>query len=142
MLPTYWADVKANSTVIDYPVLIDVLKDHGCAIGIYADSQFGRHKIKDTTFRGSEVHEAFAGATTDATDQDMTAQLIEFVEAQHQEGRPAFGFAFYKSTHYGYHYPPETARFLPFRTLNYALCVDEDVPLYLNHYRKAVRYVD
>lgn len=140
--PTYWAAVKANSAVIDNPVLIDVLKDHGYAFGIYADSQFDRHKIKDTTFRGIEVHEAFAGATTDAKDQDMTTQLIEFMEARHREGRPAFGFAFYKSTHYGYHYPPETARFLPFRKLNYPLRVEEDVPLYLNHYRNAVRYVD
>jgi uncharacterized protein len=141
--PTYWAEVKANSAAIDNPVLIDVLKDQGYAFGIYADSQFPRHKIKDTTFRGIEVHEAFAGATPDARDQDMTAQVVEFMEARHREGRPAFGFAFYKSTHYSYHYPPETARFRPFRVLNYALPgAEQDVPLYLNHYRNAVSYVD
>lgn len=141
--PTYWAEVKANSAAIDNPVLIDVLRDQGYAFGIYADSQFGRHKIKDTTFRGIEVHEAFAGATVDARDEDMTAQVVEFMQAQHREGRPAFGFAFYKSTHYGYHYPPETAPFRPFRVLNYALPgTDQDIPLYLNHYRNAVSYVD
>jgi uncharacterized protein len=141
--PTYWAEVKANSAAIDNPVLIDALKDQGYAFGIYADSQFGRHKIKDTTFRGIEVHEAFAGATVDARDGDLTAQLIEFMEARHGEGRPAFGFAFYKSTHYGYHYPPAAARFQPFRVLNYALPgTERDLPLYLNHYRNAVSYVD
>jgi membrane-anchored protein YejM (alkaline phosphatase superfamily) len=81
--PTYWAEVKANSAAIDNPVLIDALKDQGYAFGIYADSQFGRHKIKDTTFRGIEVHEAFAGATVDARDGDLTAQLFEFMEARY-----------------------------------------------------------
>src|SRR5262245_45823258 len=141
--PTYWAEVKAHSAAINNPVLIDVLQDQGYAFGIFADSQFGRHKIKDTIFRGIEVHEAFAGATADARDQDLTAQLIAFMQGRREEGRPAFGFAFYKSTHYGYHYPPEAARFQPFRVLNYALPgSDQDIPLYLNHYRNAVNYVD
>ena len=141
--PTYWAEVKANSAAIDNPVLIDVLKDQGYAFGIYADSQFGRHKIKETTFRGIEVHESFAGTTAAARDQDMTARLVEFMEARHREGRPSLGFAFYKSTHYGYDYPPGTARFRPFRALNYAFPGGgQDVPLYLNHYRNAVSYVD
>jgi membrane-anchored protein YejM (alkaline phosphatase superfamily) len=141
--PTYWTAVKANSAVIDNPVLIDVLKDHGYAFGIYADSQFGRHKIKDTTFRGIEIHESFAGASPDAKDQDMTAQLVGFMEARDGERRPFFGFAFYKSTHYSYYYPAGAVRFRPFRELNLALPGDRrDLPLYLNHYRNAVSYVD
>ena len=141
--PTYWTAVKANSAVIDNPVLIDILKDHGYAFGIYADSQFGRHKIKDTTFRGIEIHESFSGASPDARDQDLTTQLIAFMETRGREERPFLGFAFYKSTHYSYHYPAGAARFRPFQELNLVLPgARGDLPLYLNHYRNAVSYVD
>jgi membrane-anchored protein YejM (alkaline phosphatase superfamily) len=141
--PTYWAAVRANSAVIDNPVLIDIVKDGGYAFGIYADSQFDRHKIKATTFRGIEIHESFAGAAPDAKDQDLTSQIVEFMEAQKREGRPFLGLAFYKSTHYRYHYPAGTARFRPFQELNVTLPGDpRNLPLYLNHYRNAVSYVD
>jgi membrane-anchored protein YejM (alkaline phosphatase superfamily) len=141
--PTYWSAVKANNAVIDNPVLIDVLGKSHYAFGIYADSQFGRHKIKDAMFRGITVHETFAGGSPDAKDDDMTNQLIGFVDREHRAGRPFFGFAFYKSSHYSYRYPSSAARFQPTKELNVALDQNAaDVTPFMNDCRNSVYYTD
>ena len=141
--PTYWSAIKANSASIHNPVLIDALEQNGYAFGIYADSQFERHKIKDTVFQGIDVHETFAGATPDLKDADLNAQLLAFMQASRQEGRPFFGFAFYKSTHYSYCYPQSAVRFRPFRDLHIGLVGNTgDLTPFLNDYRNSVRYVD
>lgn len=141
--PTYWEAVKANSSAIHNPVLIDALEANGYAFGIYADSNFDRHKIKETVFAGIEVHESFLGQNHDDRDEDLTRRLITFIEEQTRAERPFMGFAFYKSTHYSYHYPEESAQFLPARDLNVALLGRHPDPTpYLNDYRNAVRHVD
>jgi membrane-anchored protein YejM (alkaline phosphatase superfamily) len=141
--PTYWEAVKGHSTAIDNPVMIDALEANGYAFGIYADSNFDRHKIKETVFAGIEVHESFIGQKHDTRDEDLTRQLIGFIEEQVRTERPFMGFAFYKSTHYSYHYPEESAHFRPARNLNVALLGnDADPTPYLNDYRNSVRHVD
>jgi membrane-anchored protein YejM (alkaline phosphatase superfamily) len=141
--PTYWPAVKANSAVIDNPVLIDVLKEKGYAFGIFADSQFGRHKIKDAMFRGIPIHESFTGRFADDRDDDMTNQLIGFMDEQHAAGKPFFGFAFFKSTHYAYCYPPAAARFQPAKDLNIATAGnDTDTTPFVNDCRNSVFYTD
>jgi len=141
--PTYWTAVKANSPAIDNPVLIDALEANGYAFGIFADSHFQRHKIKDTVFRGIDVQESFAGSSADAKDRDLTNRLIAFATEQDRAGKPFFGFAFYKSTHFSYYYPKESARFRPAHKLNPALASRERDPVpVLNDYRNSVSYVD
>jgi membrane-anchored protein YejM (alkaline phosphatase superfamily) len=142
--PTYWTAVKANSATIDNPVLIDVLRDNDYAFGIFADSHFERHKIKQAMFRGIEVRESFAGRTADAKDADLTKQLIGFIAEQDSAAHPFFGFAFYKSTHFSYYYPKEAAAFTPARKLNLALTVSsrDDREAFFNDYLNAVHYTD
>lgn len=141
--PSYWTAVKANSAAIDNPVLIDVLQSNGYAFGIFADSHFKREKIKDTTFRGIDVHEDFKGSTPDARDRDMTDRLLAFAKREHAAGKPFFGFAFYKSTHSSYYYPKEATRFTPTNTLNVALIDNQRDPTpYLNDYKNSIGYVD
>ncbi len=141
--PTYWTAVKANSAVIHNPVLIDALQANGYAFGIYADSHFGRHKIKDTIFRDIDVHESFAGDSPDCKDRDMNRQLIGFMDEQQRRQKPFMAFAFYKSTHYSYYYPESAARFRPSQKLNVAFAGNARNPaLYLNDYRNSIRYVD
>jgi membrane-anchored protein YejM (alkaline phosphatase superfamily) len=141
--PTYWTAVKSNSTVIDNPLLIDALADNGYEFGIYAKSEFGRHKIKDTMFRGIEIHETFAGSSVDQRDQDLNTQLLAFMHDCQRQGKPFFGFAFYKSTHYSYYYPENAARFRPAQKLLIGLVGGQrDPELFLNDYRNSIRYVD
>jgi membrane-anchored protein YejM (alkaline phosphatase superfamily) len=140
---TYWAAVKGNNARIHNPVLVDALQANGYAFGIYANSHFERHKIKDAVFRGIEVHESFAGATDDARDHDMTEQLLGFMERQQAARTPFFAFAFYKSTHYSYYYPPDRAPFQPVAELNVvrASGADDARPV-LNDYLNSLHYVD
>lgn len=141
--PTYWTAVKANAATIDNPVLIDALQDNGYAFGIFADSHFERHKIKDTVFRGIDVDETFAGKNADQKDRDLTQKLIAFTHAQRAAGRPYFAFAFYKSTHFSYFYPKDSARFLPAHKLNVVTINKERDPTeFLNDYRNSIHYVD
>ena len=141
--PTYWTAVKANASSIDNPVLIDVLRANDYAFGIYADSHFDRHKIKDGMFRGIEVHEDFEGRTADLKDRDLTGRLLAFALDAHAAGRPFFGFAFYKSTHFNYYYPKESARFTPAHKLNLATVgMRRNRETFFNDYRNAVYYTD
>ena len=140
---TYWKAVKANNVSIHNPVLIDALQDNGYALGIFAKSNFSAHKIKEAVFRDIDVEETFAGTTAHENDRDMTDRLFSFMSAQRAAGKPFFGFAFYKSTHYAYDYPPDSAPFQPSHDLNVlrATARDDPTPM-LNDYRNAVHYVD
>jgi membrane-anchored protein YejM (alkaline phosphatase superfamily) len=144
--PTYWTAVKANSATIDNPVLIDVLGENDYAFGIFADSHFERHKIKDAMFHDIEVKETFAGKNADTKDADMTNQLIRFMSDEHAAGRPFFGFAFYKSTHFNYFYPRDDAPFKPARKLDLGLTGSsrsaENRDAFFNDYLNAVHYTD
>ena len=141
--PTYWTAVKANSVYIDNPVLIDALKENGYSFGVYARSNFTRHKIKATVFRGIDVHESFAGNAIIQQDSDMTEQLISFIRGQKKQPHPFMAMAFYKSDHFPYNYPADDSIFLPATDLNFMFTTaDTDPANYLNDYRNATHYVD
>jgi membrane-anchored protein YejM (alkaline phosphatase superfamily) len=141
--PTYWGAVKANSTAIDNPVLVDALLDNGYVFGVFAKSKFGRHKISDTIFRGMPILEEFGGRTVQKFDEMMNEQVIAFMREQSEQSHPFFCFVFYKSSHFNYAYPREHRLFEPAQNMRMAF-VDEDTDPapYLNDYRNAVHYVD
>jgi membrane-anchored protein YejM (alkaline phosphatase superfamily) len=141
--PTYWTAIKANSVLIDNPVLIDVLKDNGYSFGIYAKSNFVRHKIKDTIFRGIDVNEDFEGGSIVEQDADMTHRIISFLRKQKEGSNPFMVFAFFKSDHFPYHYPDTDSLFLPAENLNFMLTTaDTDPEEYINDARNSHHYVD
>lgn len=141
--PTYWPAVKANSTALDNPVLMDVLKDCGYTCAVFARSKFERHKIKDTIFRGVPLFEDFGGPTVQDHDVELTELVRSFVTETSDEGLPFMLFAFYKSSHFNYCYPPRYRIHRPARNMRLAF-VDEttDPEPYLNDYRNAVHYCD
>lgn len=140
--PTYWTAVKANSASIDNPVLIDVLKERGYEFGVFARSNFDRHKIKATIFNGIEVHETFSGNSAPEEDRDMTDQVERFIEEKAREETPFMALAFYKSSHAPYEYPEEHAVFDNVKNVGIGLTKDTDPAPYLNDYRNALHYVD
>lgn len=140
---TYWTAVKANNSIIRNPALIDVLQEYGYEFGIFAKSNFKRHKIKDAVFQGIEVHETFAGTSEVEQDGDMTNQLISFLRGQQGNSNPCFAFAFYKSNHAPYRYPAMDTLFRPAGDLDLMRANGESDPtLYLNDYKNSTRYVD
>ncbi|MBU8870012.1 MAG: sulfatase-like hydrolase/transferase [Gemmatimonadales bacterium] len=140
--PTYWAAVKANNILIDNPPLIDVLGDRGYALGIFADSSFKRHKIKDTVFRGIEVVEEFEGRNIPQKDADLASRLRQFMCDQSEANNPFFAFAFFKSSHNGYNYPKEHDIFQPSRNMNLAFVDSKNRESYKNDYLNSVHYSD
>jgi len=143
LCPTYWPAVKANNAIIHNPVLIDVLMKRNYAFGIYAKSNFQRHKIKDAVFRDIPIHEDFIGKTKIEQDSDMNRQLISFLHQQKRLGKPFMAMAFYKSNHAPYEYPPEDTVFRPAADKNLMDTGDDaDATEYLNDYRNSTRYVD
>lgn len=143
MHANYWTGVKANNAVISNPVLIDRLQDLGYGIGVYANSNFERHKVKDTTFAGIEVHEDFGSDHVEGQDANMTRMMIEFIDEQTDAGKPWFTFGFYKATHYSYYYPQEHRIFNPAKDLRLGFTGGDTEPeKYWNDYCNAVHYND
>ena len=140
--PTYWSAVKANSVSIDNPILIDVMKEHGYAFGIFAKSNFERHKIKETMFNGIEIHETFSGLTIPEKDRDLTNQVLKFMEENARDRTAFLALAFFKSSHAPFHYPREHAIFGDTRNLGLAQTKNTDPEPFLNDYRNSVHYVD
>ncbi len=141
--PTYWTEVKAKSELIDNPVFIDILQDRGYEFGIYAKSRFRRHKIKDTVFRGIEVHKDFAGATFAEQDRDLTDQLLGFIDRQHAAQKPFMAMAFFKASHFSFSFDEEHAVFQPAKKVNLALADRiTDMTPYLNYYRNSIYFDD
>jgi len=141
--PTYWSAVRANSVLIDNPVFIDVLKKNNYRFGIYAKSNFERHKIKTTCFRGIEVHKDFKGDGIVGEDSDMVRQLSDFLRSRADSSDPFLALAFFKSNHFPYHYPPEDTIFRPAGDLGLMFTSDDTDPYYyFNDYLNATHYVD
>ncbi len=140
--PTYWPAVKANSASIDNPVLIDVLKSRGYEFGIFAKSNFDRHKIAATMFNGIEIHETFSGRTIPEQDEDMARQLMGFMAGSARDGRPFMALAFFKSSHAPYEYPGDRAIFGRAKNVGLALKKSTDPAPFLNDYRNSLHYVD
>ena len=140
---TYWTAVKANNSAIHNPVLVDVLEENEYDFGIFARSNFKRHKVKDAVFRGIEVRKSFAGDSKVEQDLDMTRQLIGFLREQQDSTRPFFAFGFYKSNHAPYWYREIDTLFRPAGDQNLMLANDETDPtFYLNDYKNSTHYVD
>ena len=140
--PTYWPAVKANSNAIVNPPLIDAMTDRGYTFGVFADSNFKRHKIMDTMFQGIDVHESFAGRDDAERDADMLQQVLLFLDECEAHSNPYMLFAFFKASHTGYRYPPDQAPFRPSRRLNPTIAKGADADLYINDYRNALHYDD
>ena len=140
---SYWSTVKANASMIDKPVLIDVLEERGYSFGIYARSNFERHRISDAIFRGIDIHESFAGKSVVERDADMTRQVTEFIRRQSAANQPYMSLVFYKSNHSPYNYPESHRVFTPAYDLNPILAdKDSDPQPFINDYWNATHYVD
>jgi len=141
--PTYWDAVKANSTAIDNPVLVDVLRHRNYRFGIFAKSRFHRHKIADTVFRGISIQEDFQGRDDSEQDVDMTNRMLAWLDTTDGDGRPFFMFGFFKASHFNYSYDDAHDKFHPSRKLHMSLIGGrKDPQLFYNDYRNAILFDD
>jgi len=140
---TYWPAVKANSTSIDNPVLIDVLEDRGYAMRVFARSGFDRHKITDTHFRGIDLVQEFPSRTVHGWDRDATDQIKDFMRENVAADHRYFAYIFFKATHFNYHYPDSLRIHTPSADLNVVTAnQNTEIEPLLNDYRNAVHFND
>ena len=141
--PTYWEAVKANSSVIDNPVFIDLLKENNYDFGIYSNSSFERLKIASTVFNNIEIHKDFDGKGELQKDRDKNNLFIEFLEGRKTKDNPFFGFVFYKSTHHAYHSPEKHQIFKPTGRINLGLVNNStNSAPFFNAYKNSIHYID
>jgi len=141
--PTYWEAVKANSSIIDNPVFIDILKNKNYQMGIFNHSNFDKFKLTSTIFNGLQVHNKFKGKYDWQKDQNMNLDLIAFLNEQKKADKPFFGFVFYTSTHHAYSYPKEETKFEPVGKINMGLVNNETDPKpFINAYKNSIFFVD
>ena len=141
--PTYWKAIKANNVQPEDRVLIDSFVERRFDFGVFADSEFDRHKIKNTMFRGIGIHEDFEGRNRAEQDRALNHELIGFLEGRAEDPDPFFALAFSKASHARYDYEKETASFAPARKLGLVLAGRDQNPQYVfNDSRNAVHFDD
>lgn len=141
--PTYWDALKARASLAGNPPLLDVMLDDDYDIGVYAKSNFKRHKIQDTIFADIPVIEEFTGKTADAWDKDLTNQMLGFLDRHTDSKRPFFLFGFYKASHFSYFSDQEHKIFLPSKELTSRIMTgSNDVHALMNDYQNAVYFDD
>ncbi len=139
--PTYWDAVKANSSIIDNPVLIDLLKENDYSFGVFTHSNFTRFKLSAAIFNNIDMYEKFKGNKDWEKDKDMNKRFINFIEKNRT--KPFFGFIFYTSTHHAYSYPENREKFGSAGKINMGLVNNNTDPRpYINAYKNAINYVD
>lgn len=140
---TYWTAVKANNARLHNPLLIDLMEEAGYAFGIYADSNFKRHKIKDAMFRDITVHEAFDGDSRPEKEADMVNRMIAFLREPAHRERPFLLFGYFKASHHNFYYPDSFRIFTPVKELNAARGLRRaERAGYLNDYYNALYFDD
>ena len=95
------------------PLLFGALRANGYRIRVLAASSVDWMGLKDAAFAevSGDLETAFPGATGAERDEVLMARARAFLEGAGEE--PFFLVLFFDGTHFGYSYPPRSARFGP-----------------------------
>ena len=128
------------------PVLFDVLNQQDYRVGIYMSASplsppFNRNVFANVKNLRGET----PGHSISARDQQVTQDMIAFIDQAQKDNKPFFGFVFYDSAH-GYTYPKTdfTPPFQPSHMENRVLIKSgqADPKPFFNQYRNGVYYAD
>lgn len=127
------------------PALIDVLKDQGYDLRLFASASLSFPEFNKTCFVGvprEGIYDEPKAKSQADKDIEITAKLTDFLKNR-KNGKPYFAFLFYDASHGGYEYPPAFGKFQPASgQVNY-LTLDRAtaMPLF-NKYRNSIRFED
>jgi len=127
------------------PVLIDVLKDQGYDMRLFASASLSFPEFNKTCFvnvpREGIYDEPKAVKQVDR-DIEINAKLEDFIRNR-KRGKPYFAFIFYDASHGAYDYTPEFAKFAPASGQVDYLTLDRATTLPLfNKYRNSIGFED
>jgi len=128
------------------PVLIDRLLELGYRCQVFSSTPLTFPEFRSTAFvriPPDSIQDSLPGADAAARDAAMVESFERFLESR-PAGKPFFAFLFTDSTHAGYYFPPEFARYRPYpETLEYLRLGSRTNPKEpFNRYRNAVLYSD
>ena len=139
---TYWHTMLAEHR---QALLIDKLIENKFQLGIFASADLVDSEFNHTVFsRIKNLRIRSKGNKTHQRDQNISEELVNFLEESKETGNPIFAFMFYDSPHV-YDYPENYP--LPFqpnwekvdlRELNNSF----DPEPFFNRYKNSVHYVD
>ncbi len=95
------------------PLLFGALRANGYRVRVLAASSVDWMGLKDAAFTGmpADLETAFPGATGADRDEVMAERARDFLEGATED--PIFLVLFFDGTHFGYSYPPRSARLGP-----------------------------
>jgi len=126
------------------PVLIDVLKEQGYDLRLFAASKLSFPEFNKTCFvevPRSGIYDEPAAGDGAARDSEITGKFVEYLKARDRK-KPYFSFVFYDASHGSYDYEPALEKFKPSAAVNLLLLNKGNVLPLFNKYKNSVHYDD
>lgn len=126
------------------PALVDVLKEQGYDLRLYASAKLSFPEFDKTCFARvprEGIYDEPPGADGAEKDRNISERLREYIRSRDKK-RPYFAFVFYDATHGSYDYAPGFEKFKPSHGVS-LLKLDKkgSLPMF-NKYKNSVHYDD
>ena len=128
------------------PALLDVLKDEGYDIRLFASAELSFPEFNKTCFVNvprENIYDRPESGTQEAMDREINGKFLEFVRDRKGD-RPYFAFIFYDASHGSYDYPSSGFdKFKPAsNSVNYLNLSRENILPLFNKYKNSILYED
>ena len=127
------------------PVLMDVLKDQGYDLRLFASASLSFPEFNKTCFVNTPregIYDRPKGEGQVGKDIEITAKFLDFAKNR-KGGRPYFAFIFYDASHGSYVYPEGFDKFKPAGGgINYLTLNKETILPLFNKYKNSIRFED
>ena len=126
------------------PVLIDILKEQGYDLRLYASAKLSFPEFNKTCFVNvprEGIYDEPAGKDGAERDRDISERFIAYLRARDAK-KPYFAFLFYDASHGNYDYPPGFEKFTPSFGVSQLALDESNVGGLKNKYKNSIRFDD
>ena len=127
------------------PVLIDVLKDQGYDLRLFASAELSFPEFNKTCFVNvprEDIYDKPKAEGQVGEDIEITGKYLDFVRSR-KSAKPYFAFIFYDASHGSYVYPEGFEKFKPAsNNVNYLTLSRETILPLFNKYKNSIGFED
>jgi hypothetical protein len=127
------------------PVLIDVLKDQGYDMRLFASAELSFPEFNKTCFVAAPregIYDKPGAEGQVGKDIEITGRFLDFAKTR-KSGKPYFAFIFYDASHGSYVYPAGFDKFKPSTSVvNYLMMNKETILPLFNKYKNSIYFED